>query len=281
MAPTHEREVLSIIADEIPPGVRRVGHEESPLHTDAPTLSYLHVTQSEWETARKLYNDTSRIGHVLQVESWFTAQGDFETLTHMRRVSLVAVLLAQRLGHPANDLETLMLGTRVHDAGKVDARVNALLAEPHLTNAQRFVVSTHVDMGLYHPHVTPLAPIIHGLVGYHHTYKKNNPYGADESMVDPNKRRIDLEEILAISDAYDALIAKRGYRKADYAPEAALQQLYADFAVDRRILTAMRDLLRLDPEPIPAPAPTPEPTPLEAARHIGARILDRILDWLR
>lgn len=261
MISADERVLSYILADELPPGVRQVGHEE--IAPPAETLKRLRVAPEEWEVARQLYNEASHTANVLQAEGALVAQCDFATLTHMRRVSLVATLIALRLGYGHEDLEVGMIGSRVHDVGKVDARIRNIPSIPNLTQLQRFIMSLHVDIGISHPAVSALSPATRGLVGYHHTYKVKDPYGADEAIISSDERRYDLEKILAIADAYDALSTIRGYRPNIYPPREIMQMLRKEFAVEGHILDAMQDMLGLNQ--------------FAAAQ----RMAKRILTWLR
>lgn len=139
-------------------------------------------------------------------------QRDAYTDAHCDRVCRLAMLLGQcfdlgqaRLGH-------LALAARFHDIGKIGVRDDVLLYPGRLDEARRQRMRLHPELGeqLFRATERDDAMEVAGLIRHHHE--------AFDGSGDPDGlagAAIPLEaRILAVADAYDAMISDRPYRPA-------------------------------------------------------------------
>ena len=136
------------------------------------------------------------------------AARDPYTRWHSDRVAVLAHAVADRLGCDQRRLRVLRVGGALHDIGKL-AVAEAILAKPGpLTDAELAEVRAHPEVGArIVARVPALRPALPGVL-YHHERWDGLGY--------PSRRRgheIPLEaRILAVADAYEAMIADRPYR---------------------------------------------------------------------
>ena len=145
---------------------------------------------------------------------------------HTQRVTRYALLIAERLGLPEEEIELLKLGTPLHDIGKIGISDEILQAPRRLTPAEFAIMQTHTTMGAdYLMGVPELAPVL-PIVRYHH--ERWDGTGYPERLA---KEAIPLlARIVAVADAFDAMTSqrpyhdkKRGRTPADAFAEVALQ----------------------------------------------------------
>ena len=145
---------------------------------------------------------------------------DAHTERHTRRVAEAARHLGECLGLSKSDLDTLYLGGMVHDLGKIGVD-DAILRKPGPLDADELVkMRAHPVIGanIVKPlrSGTELVPIIR----HHHEWFDGRGYPDGLSGTDIPL----LARIVAICDAYDALVNDRPYR-ARRSPDEAIQIL--------------------------------------------------------
>jgi putative two-component system response regulator len=145
---------------------------------------------------------------------------DAHTERHTRRVAEAARHLGECLGLSKSDLDTLYLGGMVHDLGKIGVD-DAILRKPGPLDADELVkMRAHPVIGanIVKPlrSGTELLPIIR----HHHEWFDGRGYPDGLSGTDIPL----LARIVAICDAYDALVNDRPYR-ARRSPDEAIQIL--------------------------------------------------------
>lgn len=175
---------------------------------------------------------------------------------HSLRVAEYAVAVARQLGLDAHTIETISLGGRLHDIGKIGVSEEVLNKPSGLTEAEYHHVMEHTTIG-----ARILQPLLHedptviGIVRSHHERLdgKGLPDGLKGDAI-PEAARI-----VSVADAFDAMTHDRAYRSA-LPVGRALQELrtwrgiqWAPEAVDG-FLEAFADTARL---PIPTPPPPP------------------------
>jgi putative two-component system response regulator len=190
---------------------------------------------------------------------------------HSLRVAQYAVAIAQHLGMDAGTIDTISLGGRLHDIGKIGVSEEILNKPSGLTDAEYRHVMEHTTIG-----ARILQPLLHddpdiiGIVRSHHERLdgKGLPDGLKGDAI-PSAARI-----VSVADAFDAMTHDRAYRPA-LAVERAFEELrtwrgvqWAPEAVDG-FLEAFSDSASL---PIPTPLPPPE-TLTPDARLTGPSVL--------
>jgi response regulator RpfG family c-di-GMP phosphodiesterase len=140
-----------------------------------------------------------------------------ETGNHVKRVSLYCELLAQLLGLPNEEVETIKLASPLHDIGKI-ATPDAILNKPGKLNDQEWnIMREHAQKGGEllagsNIHLLQAASII---ASSHHEKWDGSGYpdGASGTNIHIYGR------ITALADVFDALANKRCYKPAWSTPD--------------------------------------------------------------
>ena len=135
---------------------------------------------------------------------------DERTKGHSDAVMRYALSLGRRLGLSESELENLKAAALLHDIGKI-GMPDAILNKPGaLEEDERRIIESHPDVGSHIlEKVQRLGPIVPA-VKYHH--ERYDGAGYPNGLVGDN---IPLfARIIALADAFDAMISDRTYRKA-------------------------------------------------------------------
>ncbi|MBA7602375.1 hypothetical protein ES703_09464 [subsurface metagenome] len=139
---------------------------------------------------------------------------------HSVRVMEYAVLIAQKLGLPEEEIESLKYAAILHDIGKIGVRGIVLNNPDGLTDEEYDEIKKHplIGEGIIQP-IELLQPI-RPLIRHHHEWYngKGYPDGLSGENIPLGAR------ILAVTDAYDAMKSDRPYRKT-LTEETAIQEL--------------------------------------------------------
>ncbi len=135
---------------------------------------------------------------------------DEYTKGHSTSVSRYSVALARAINLPEKEVERIKLGALLHDVGKIGIPENVLKKPNKLSDEEWEVMKQHPTIGaekVLHPN-----PSLHDLipiVKYHHEHWDGSGYPRGlKGVAIPLAARI-----VAIADAYHALISDRPYRK--------------------------------------------------------------------
>jgi putative nucleotidyltransferase with HDIG domain len=141
---------------------------------------------------------------------------------HAKAVAAVAVEIADRLGVELARCFAVAAGALLHDVGKGLLDQDVLAKPGPLDDAERSHVQTHAEAGADAlPPTVPAA--IRAVVRFHHERWDGGgyPYGISE-------REIPLEaRIVAVADAFQAMLEDRPYREARPEPDAVDEVLRA------------------------------------------------------
>ena len=135
---------------------------------------------------------------------------DKYTEGHSRRVTEYANYICQKMSLSKEYTEDIILGSLLHDIGKIGIKEHVLDKNGKLTKAEYDHIQTHVLLG-----ERILTPIIKNetvikIVRHHHEHIDGSGY--PDGL---KGKTIPLEaRIVAVADAYDALLSERPYRKA-------------------------------------------------------------------
>ena len=126
---------------------------------------------------------------------------------HTQRVTKYALMIAEKLQLPGEEIELLELGTPLHDIGKIGISDEILQAPRRLTPAEFAVMQTHTTMGAdYLKGVPELASILPIVLSHHERWDGT---GYPQRL---SKDEIPLlARIVAVADAFDAMTSQRPY----------------------------------------------------------------------
>lgn len=165
------------------------------------------------QTARVLEGNTA----LLEVLGNAVAHRDSDTDSHNYRVTIYALRLAERLGLDTQRMRILIVGSFLHDVGKIGISDTILLKRGKLTEEEFEVMKTHVRIGAEIVRQSPWLTEAISVVECHH--EKYNGRGYPRGL---SGDQIPLEaRIFAVADVFDALTTVRPY-KNPYPFDAAI-----------------------------------------------------------
>ena len=133
---------------------------------------------------------------------------DSYTKNHSDRVSYYSVLLAQKLGLPEEEIETIRDGGLFHDIGKIGIPDAILQKTSKLTDAEYDDIKNHPSIGSHILQPAKIFSKIIPMVKHHHERFDGRGYPSNLAGEDiPLHARI-----VAIADAFDAMTSDRSYR---------------------------------------------------------------------
>jgi HAMP domain-containing protein len=142
------------------------------------------------------------------------------TAGHSERVTQNALKIGRILGFSREELKDLHRGGLLHDIGKVGVPAHILDKPGKLTRAEWTIVRQHPRMGT--KIIEPIAAYIHiapMILQHHERFDgRGYPDGLSGNTISLGAR------ILAVADAYDAMVSDRPYRVA-ITPERAIQNI--------------------------------------------------------
>jgi diguanylate cyclase (GGDEF)-like protein len=235
--PTHaqEREGLIAAADHAMYGAKRFGRNQVRVANDPAILALFPISHPEGGR-----EETALVGVAEALVTLVEAR-DHLTGQHSHQVAALALELAMSLDWPASEAQMLELAGQLHDIGKVAIPETILQKPGPLTTQERDVMHTHPVVGAdvisHIPALRPLAPVIRA----HH--ERWDGQGYPDQLA---REAIPLAaRILAVADAYQAMIVDRPYQPAR-ASAAALAELRrcAGSQFDPQVVEALVHQLR-------------------------------------
>ena len=182
---------------------------------------------------KALYDSLESAEHVIFALAAAVEAKDTYTEAHTERVARAARRLGEQLGLVDEELDALYRGGMVHDIGKIGVPDAILLKPGPLDAAETRVMRQHPVIGerivSSLKSAAPLLPIIRH---HHERYDgRGYPDGLEGDEIPL------LARIVAVCDAYDALVNDRPYRQG-LEPDAALRILNngAGAQWDRRLV---------------------------------------------
>lgn len=170
---------------------------------------------------------------------------DEETGQHTRRVGRLAARVARTLGLDDEQVELIRRAAPLHDVGKIAVPDTILLKPGRLTAEETACMKTHTTVGarmLADGH-HPLIQLAHEIALFHHERwdGAGYPHGLSGELIPLAAR------IVAVADAFDALIHARPYKPAWPLSDAVAElQHCAGTRYDPQVVAAMVRVLRED-----------------------------------
>lgn len=180
-----------------------------------------------------VFNLSHAIEGIVKVARGLAHLRDIETGEHLDRMSAYSRIVARRTAthFGLNDefIEHLYLFSSLHDIGKVGIPDGILLKPARLTDEERAVMQSHVELGIRLIDEvmeeaglvdTPYLGILRNIVWCHHEWLDGSGYPRGLRGDD-----IPVEgRIVAVADIFDALTADRPYKKP-WTTEQALAEM--------------------------------------------------------
>lgn len=143
---------------------------------------------------------------------------DDYTFAHSVNVALLSAILGSLCDLTGAELITLVMGSLLHDIGKLIIPSDILTKPEQLSRRELYIVQMHPEAGRVKLSTlsTPSAPILAAIAGQHHEHMDGRGY-PDHLSGDQIHR---FSRIVAIADVYDALTSSRAYKPA-YRPHIA------------------------------------------------------------
>jgi putative nucleotidyltransferase with HDIG domain len=172
------------------------------LLNDSILYTYKNLAFSE-ELHRSYLDTIALLSHLIEMKDAYTS-------THTQRTTHYARAICQKLNLPESITRYIEQAALLHDIGKVAIDSNILLKPSSLTPDERKEIQKHPLLGanILNPilYLKPLSSIIL----YHHEWY--NGAGYPEGL---KGNEIPLgARIIAVLDAFDAMLSDRPYRKA-------------------------------------------------------------------
>lgn len=165
---------------------------------------------------------------------------DSYTRGHTERVAKYAVMLAEKMGLPKKERETVNFGAVLHDIGKLGVYETILNKPGELTDDEWSIVQSHPEVGANIIKDMRFLRSACDLVRHHHERLDGGGYpdGLKGDEISTGAR------IVAIADSFDAMTSDRPYRKA-YTIEEALKKLkQQDNKFDQNIVNTLEKLVK-------------------------------------
>jgi putative nucleotidyltransferase with HDIG domain len=129
---------------------------------------------------------------------------------HCRRVAGYGVQLATQYGLPDEMIETIRVGSLLHDVGKLMVPAHILAKPGRLTEQEWHALQSHPEHGFDMAEQMGFQPAILDIILYHHERSDASGYpdGLTAGAIPWTVR------IVSVMDAFDALTSPRAYREA-------------------------------------------------------------------
>ncbi|MFH0965876.1 MAG: HD domain-containing phosphohydrolase [Planctomycetota bacterium] len=161
-----------------------------------------------FETKQRQYREikTAYVG-IIEILTKYLEATDRYTQGHSVRVANLAIGIAGAMGLPDREAENVRVAALLHDIGKAEISGDIIRRAAELTNAEQEILSAHTDKGaeIVRSVGTVLRDAVPLILNHHRHF---NNLGDDHEHVVPMGARI-----IAVADAYDAIITDRSYRK--------------------------------------------------------------------
>ena len=163
------------------------------------------------------------------------------TSIHSEEIRMMVRDLAERLSVPAPQIQQLEAAARLHDLGTIAIPDPILTKVGTLTDEERRIVQAHSQYGYDALHEADKLQEVANIVLHHHERYDGTgyPHGLEGKNIPFGSR------IIAVLDAFDAMINERPYRSARTKREACEELLIGKGSqFDPEIVDALLDTLR-------------------------------------
>ena len=199
-----ERDGLVTSADQAMYAAKRLGRNQVRTASDPAALAFSqHDSEHSSREDMALFGTVEALSALVEAHDQYTGQ-------HTLRVATLATRLALALGLDATEARMIGLAGRLHDIGKIGIPDSVLQKPERLNEAEHASMQEHTIVGAEIisriPSLRALVPVIRA---HHERWDgKGYPDGLDGTAIPLGAR------IVAVADAYDAIITERHYQPA-------------------------------------------------------------------
>jgi putative nucleotidyltransferase with HDIG domain len=170
--------------------------------------AYVVSTLRVW-TQEALANLQRAYAGVLSILSKFIETVDADTEAHSVRVSAWSVRMAEEMGLKGSIVEEVRIASMLHDVGKVEVSVDILRKAASLSAKEQTEMQQHTSRGaeILKPVGGMLSRIADAIESHHEKYDGSGYRGLMAEEIPLASR------IIAVADAFDAMLSDRPYRK--------------------------------------------------------------------
>ena len=198
-----------------------------------------HLIKKEHESSLEVIHS-----HVAMMDSLghAIAKRDSDTGAHNYRVTYLAMELGERLDVEHKEMQKLIIGSFLHDIGKVGIPDAILLKEGGLTEQEMAIMKTHVQHGVDMVRGMGWLDGAHEVVAHHHEKWEGTGYprglaGEEIPLV---------ARIFSVVDVFDALSSKRPYKEAFSLEEViVIMENEAGMHFDPMVLEVFLDIVEI------------------------------------
>jgi putative nucleotidyltransferase with HDIG domain len=166
-------------------------------------------------------NDFNSIENIVFALATTVDARDHYTFGHSKAVSKYATELAKAIGYPKDGIRRIRSAALLHDIGKLNLSDNVLTKDGPLSDEEWQMIKNHPELGLnILKYVVGLRDCIDAVLYHHERWDGTGyPRGLKEKDIPLDAR------IVAIADAYDAMVSERCYKKGKLTEEEAIEEL--------------------------------------------------------
>ncbi len=139
---------------------------------------------------------------IIQILTKYLEAADIQTKSHSERVATLCVILAERMRLPPNEVQNVWTAALLHDIGKAEV-VNLIRKAADLEPHEKSKVDAHVELGVQLLLTT--GAVLRDAVPL--VLEHHRPYHDGGDSIPAGAR------IIAVADAYDAIVSDRPYRQ--------------------------------------------------------------------
>ena len=171
------------------------------------------------------------------------------TKGHSKRVAELSSELAKRMGLPEERIQLIKRAALIHDIGKIGIQDNVLLKPRALNAVERKIIQSHPRIGSEIVDRVEFFNIFVPIIAFHHEWFNGEgyPMGLSGPQIPLGAR------IVAVCDAWDAMISERAYRDPLTKPEAVAELIRASGTqFDPEVVKEFLKMIKKKPRQKPA-----------------------------